>query len=68
MGDVTKLKEIETELLQLGIKSEILKRLDSMYSMEDERVLARQALQVSDHGKTASTVKVNQGADEVTFF
>ena len=58
---------IESELLELGLKEEILRRLSSIYTMESERKIAKSRLEVqADQRKTV--VKKQADADDVTFF
>jgi|GEM_PF-2603976 len=58
---------IESELLGLGLKEEILSRLSSLYTMESERSLARSILDAKSRRQPLKVEK-QAASDDVTFF
>jgi methyl-accepting chemotaxis protein len=59
--------DIENELVHLGMKEEIFKKLDVVYTMERERKVAANLLQRSP-GPSNNGTGSAKGSDDVTFF
>jgi len=66
-SDLKSLEEVQDKLLLLGLKDEILKDLERLYTMEQERTIARKTLTESPD-KEGSAHKSDTAGGEVTFF
>lgn len=66
-GLVESREAIESELLDLGLREEILTRLSSLYTMESEREIAASAFgEAADRSDSGGASRAD--ADDVTFF
>ena len=67
LSGIDVLADIENELVHLGMKEEILKKLDVVYTMERERKVAANVLERSP-GPPNKAAGAAKGSDDVTFF
>ena len=66
-SDLKSLEEVQNQLLSLGLKDEIMRDLEGLYTMEQERMIARKTLtKVPGNGGRAQ--KSDSEGDDVTFF
>ncbi len=65
--DADALTDIESELVHLGMKEELLKKLEAVYTMERERKVAANVLQGPPGPSSKGTGSTN-GSEDVTFF
>ncbi len=67
LSGINVVSDIENELVHLGMKEEIFKQLDVVYTMERERKVAADALQ-RPPGAPNNRTGMAKGSDDVTFF